>query len=192
MPVEPSEEWIREISEALPPLPRERRHLLAEAIGVEPNETSLIVQRDLDNFALQAISSNANKNRVLVHLENNLADGIGELTPEAFASLTVMEANGELTATQTKTVLSELVEAGGDPQEVAKSHGFESMDNSELEEIVGRIISEHSDDWIAFINGDDTERKKKSGFFVGLIMKETSGQADGKKVNQILSAKANN
>ena len=64
--VEPSEEWIREISGSLPPLPRERRHLLAEAIGVEPTETSLIVQRDLDTFALEAISSNANKNRVLV------------------------------------------------------------------------------------------------------------------------------
>ena len=190
--VEPSEEWIREISGSLPPLPRERRHLLAEAIGVEPTETSLIVQRDLDTFALEAISSNANKNRVLVHLENNLADGVGELTPEAFASLTVMETNGELTSTQTKTVLAELVEAGGDPQEVAKSHGFESMDNSELEEIVDRIISENSDDWLAFINGDETERKKKSGFFVGLIMKETNGQADGKIVNQILNTKSKN
>jgi aspartyl-tRNA(Asn)/glutamyl-tRNA(Gln) amidotransferase subunit B len=190
--VEPSKEWIREISGSLPPLPRERRHLLAEAIGVEPTETSLIVQRDLDTFALEAISSNANKNRVLVHLENNLADGVGELTPEAFASLTVMETNGELTSTQTKTVLAELVEAGGDPQEVAKSHGFESMDNSELEEIVDRIISENSDDWLAFINGDETERKKKSGFFVGLIMKETNGQADGKIVNQILNTKSKN
>ena len=150
------------------------------------------MQRDLDTFALQAISSNADKNRVLVHLENNLADGIGKLTPEAFASLTVMETNGELTATQTKTVLADLVESGGDPQEIAKSHGFESMDNSELEEIVDRIISENSDDWLSYINGDETERKKKSGFFVGLIMKETSGQADGKIVNQILSAKAEN
>jgi aspartyl-tRNA(Asn)/glutamyl-tRNA(Gln) amidotransferase subunit B len=192
VPVEPSEEWVKEIADSLPSLPRDRRHLLAEAIEVEPTETSLIVQRDLDTFALQAISFNADKNRVLVHLENNLADGIGKLTPEAFASLTVMEINGELTATQTKTVLADLVESGGDPQEVAKSHGFESMDNSELEEVVDRIISENSDDWLSFINGDETERKKKSGFFVGLIMKETSGQADGKIVNQILSAKAKN
>ncbi len=192
VPVEPSEEWVKEIANSLPPLPRDRRHLLADSIGVEPTETSLIVQRNLDTFALQAISSNADKNRVLVHLENNLADGIGKLTPEAFASLTVMETNGELTATQTKTVLADLVESGGDPQEIAKSHGFESMDNSELEEIVDRIISENSDDWLSYINGDETERKKKSGFFVGLIMKETSGQADGKIVNQILSAKAEN
>ena len=121
VPVEPSEEWVKEIANSLPPLPRDRRHLLADSIGVEPTETSLIVQRDLDTFALQAISSNADKNRVLVHLENNLADGIGKLTPEAFASLTVMETNGELTATQTKTVLADLVESGGEPQELAKS-----------------------------------------------------------------------
>ena len=192
VPIEPSEEWVKEIADSLPPLPRDRRYLLAETIGVEPTETSLIVQRDLDGFALKAISFKANKKRVLVHLENNLADGTGELTPEAFASLTVMEMNGELTATQTKTVLAELVSAGGDPQEIAESHGFESMDNSELEEIVDRIILENSDDWVVFINGDETERKKKSGFFVGLIMKETRGQADGKMVNQILSDKAKN
>ncbi len=192
VPIEPSEEWVKEIADSLPPLPRDRRYLLAETIGVEPTETSLIVQRDLDGFALNAISFKANKKRVLVHLENNLADGTGELTPEAFASLTVMEMNGELTATQTKTVLAELVRAGGDPQEIAESHGFESMDNSELEEIVDRIILENSDDWVVFINGDETERKKKSGFFVGLIMKETRGQADGKMVNQILSDKAKN
>ena len=153
VPIEPSEEWVKEIADSLPPLPRDRRYLLAET-----TETSLIVQRDLDGFALKAISFKANKKRVLVHLENNLADGTGELTPEAFASLTVMEMNGELTATQTKTVLAELVRAGGDPQEIAESH----------------------------------ERKKKSGFFVGLIMKETRGQADGKMVNQILSDKAKN
>jgi len=88
--------------------------------------------------------------------------------------------------------LADLVELGGEAQGIAKSHGFESMDNSELEEIVERIISENSDDWLSYINGDETERKKKSGFFVGLIMKETSGQADGKIVNQILSAKAEN
>ena len=127
-----------------------------------------------------------------MHLDNNLADGIGKLTPEAFASLTVMETNGELTATQTKTVLADLVESGGDPQEIAKSHGFESMDNSELEEIVDRIIAENPDDWGAFVAGDEIEQKKKSGFFVGLVMKETQGQADGKIVNQILSAKAEN
>ena len=59
VPVEPSEEWVKEIANSLPPLPRDRRHLLADSIGVEPTETSLIVQRNLDTFALQAISSNA-------------------------------------------------------------------------------------------------------------------------------------
>ncbi|MEC7811021.1 MAG: Asp-tRNA(Asn)/Glu-tRNA(Gln) amidotransferase subunit GatB [Actinomycetota bacterium] len=190
VPVDPSSEWVQEISDSLPPLPRDRRHELAKATGVDPTEASLVVQRNLDGFALKTISLQADPSRVLVHIENNLAEGIGELTPEAFASLTMMEINGELTATQAKTVLADLVEAGGNPHEIAANHGFESMDNSELEEIVGQIIAENSDDWDAFINGDETEKKKKSGFFVGLVMKETKGQADGKIVNQILTAKA--
>ena len=66
------------------------------------------------------------------------------------------------------------------------------MDNSEIEEIVDRIIEENLDDWNAYVDGDEVEKKKKSGFFVGLVMKETKGQADGKIVNQILSAKSAN
>ena len=192
VPVEPSTEWINQIADSLPPLPRERRHELAKAVGVDPTETSLVVQRNLDGFAVEAISLKADPSRVLVHLENNLADGIGELTAEPFALLTLMEVNGELTATQAKTVLADLVKSGGNPKEIAANHGFESMDNSEIEEIVDRMIEENLDDWNAYVDGDEVEKKKKSGFFVGLVMKETKGQADGKIVNQILSAKSTN
>ena len=37
---------------------------------------------------------------------------------------------------------------------------------------------------------NDKERKKKSGFFVGKVMKATSGQADGRAVNEILARRA--
>jgi Asp-tRNA(Asn)/Glu-tRNA(Gln) amidotransferase B subunit len=40
------------------------------------------------------------------------------------------------------------------------------------------------------VDGDEKERRKKSGFFVGQIMKSTRGQADGRVVNQILDRRA--
>jgi aspartyl-tRNA(Asn)/glutamyl-tRNA(Gln) amidotransferase subunit B len=59
-----------------------------------------------------------------------------------------------------------------------------------LEAIVDRLISEHPDDWAALTAGDDKERKKKSGFFVGEVMKATRGQADGRAVNELLALRA--
>jgi aspartyl-tRNA(Asn)/glutamyl-tRNA(Gln) amidotransferase subunit B len=103
-----------------------------------------------------------------------------------------METGGDLTATQAKTVLADLVDSGGDPASLAASHGFEAMGTSELEGLVDGLIAEHPDDWEVFVGGDEGERKKKSGFFVGQIMKATRGQADGRVVNEILERRAGN
>ena len=109
MPVEPSEEWIAEIRSALPLLPRERRHRLAAVAGVDTGATALTVERGLDDLAVATIGAGADAGRVLVHLENNLADGVGLLTAGSFAALVAMETGGGLTATQAKTVLAALV-----------------------------------------------------------------------------------
>ena len=190
VPVEPSDEWIAEIRVALPMLPRERRQRLAVAAGVEPQATALTVERGMDDLAVDTIAAGADATRVLVHVENNLADGVGELTAASFASLVAMEAGGDLTATQAKTVLADLVATGGDPAAHAASHGFEAMDTSELEALVDRLIAEHPDDWAGYVGGDDRERRRKSGFFVGQVMRATQGQADGRIVNDLLARRA--
>jgi aspartyl-tRNA(Asn)/glutamyl-tRNA(Gln) amidotransferase subunit B len=190
VPVDPSPEWIAEIAASLPMLPRQRRVRLAEAAQGEVVDAALVVERGLDDLAFETIESGADAARVLVHCVNNLADGAGELSAQSFAALVAMETGGELSATQAKTVLADLVASGGDPAAAAAAHGFEAMDTSELDDIVDGIIAAHPDDWAAYVEGDEGERKKKSGFFVGQIMKATRGQADGKLVNQILAQRA--
>ena len=190
VPLDPSAEWIESVRSALPVLPRERRHRLAEAAGVDTATASLTVERGMDDLAVEAIAAGADPGRVLVHVENNLADGSGLLTALSFASLVAMEVGGDLTATQAKTVLAALVADGGEPAEAATGMGFEAMDDGALEAIVDGLIAEHDEDWAAFTSGDDKERKKKSGFFVGQIMKVTNGQADGRAVNELLARRA--
>ncbi|MEQ8718746.1 MAG: Asp-tRNA(Asn)/Glu-tRNA(Gln) amidotransferase subunit GatB [Acidimicrobiales bacterium] len=182
----PSAEWIEEIRAALPVLPAQRRHALAEAAGIAPTEAALLVEREQDEFALAAIAAGASPDGVVKHLENNLADGVGEMSAETFAALSAMETSGELSATQAKTVLAELVASGGDPKSVAAAHGFEAMDTSELEGILDGIIAENAEEWERFCTGDEGDQKKMQGFFTGQIMRATKGQADGKVVAQLL------
>jgi len=191
VPLDPSAEWIESVRSALPLLPRERRHRLADAAGVDTATASLTVERGMDDLAVEALAAGADPSRVLVHVENNLAGGSGLLTAASFVSLVAMEVGGDRTATQAKTVLAVLVADGGEPAEVAAGMGFEAMDDSALEAIVDGLIAEYDEDWAAFTSGDDKERKKKSGFFVGQIMKATNGQADGRVVNELLSRRAN-
>jgi len=186
VPVEPEAEWLSAVQDAMPVLPAERRHRLAEAAGVEPAAVALLVDRDLDDFLLAAAEAGGPFDRLLVRAEHELAEGAGRCTPEAFAALAQMEAAGELTATQAKQVLAELVAEGGDPKAIAAARGFEAMDTSALEGVVDQLIADNAEAFEKFKAGD----QKVTGFFVGQVMKATQGKADGKAVTAILRQRA--
>ncbi len=189
MPLIPTDAEITAIDDAMPELPGAQRNALAAAAGIEPIEASIIVDRGEASFALEAIEAGADPSRVVVHLNNNLADGRGELTVESFTSLIGMEVGGELSSTQTKEVLAELVTSGGSPADIAAAKGFEAMDTGELDTMVDELITHHPDEWERFCTGDDGQAKKMAGFFTGQIMKATKGQADGKVVAQLLNSR---
>ncbi len=186
LPLNPSTEWVEQIRQALPALPRDRRlRLTAAAPSVDIDHIALAVERSMDELALAAISGGGAAERVMTHIVQNLADGSGQLTSEALAELVGMEQAGELTATQAKKVLAVLVEGGGSPQDAAQTLGFEAMDTGELESLVDSLIAEHAEEWSRFCDGDG----KLTGFFVGQVMKATQGRADGKAVTQLLNSR---
>jgi aspartyl-tRNA(Asn)/glutamyl-tRNA(Gln) amidotransferase subunit B len=194
VPVDLGAERVAEIASALPLLPSARRHRLAEATGEQPTAEAIVVtvERGQDDQALAAIEAGADASRVLVHVVQNLAvEGGGDLAPERLAELVGMETGGDLTATQAKQVLAELV---ADPSAtaagVAKAKGFEAMDTGALEAIVDEVIAGNPAEWESFRTGDDKARKKLSGFFTGQIMKASKGQADGKAVARLLAQKS--
>ena len=186
LPLDPSPQWVEQIRQELPPLPRDRRLRLAEAApSADAAHIALAVERSLDELAVAAIGQGGVPERVMTHIVHNLADGPGELTPQALDSLVGMEDKGQLTATQAKRVLAVLVDRGGSPQEAAQKLGFEAMESVELESLVDGLVADHPDEWSRFCDGD----AKLTGFFVGQAMKATQGRADGKAVTQLLNSR---
>jgi aspartyl-tRNA(Asn)/glutamyl-tRNA(Gln) amidotransferase subunit B len=191
VPLRPAAALISSIDAAMPALPASRRETLAARAGVEPADVAMAVERDLDELALRAIEAGGDAARVLTHVDHNLAvEGAAGLDPAHFADLTRLEVDGALTATQAKQVLAEMVETGRDPRSIAADRGFEAMDSESLEATVDAVINAHPGEWAAFVEGDDKRRGKLSGFFVGKVMKESQGQADGKAVIALLKARA--
>ena len=157
-----------------------------DILGSDANDSVILVEREHDAFAVDAIELGGVKESIAKYLINNLADGMGDLSPKALAELTQMEANGDVTSTQARKILVELVANGGAPGEIAEHLGLETIDADAIEKMVLELIGQHPNEWGRYRDGD----KKVQGFFVGQIMKATSGQADGKIVNQILSQHA--
>jgi aspartyl-tRNA(Asn)/glutamyl-tRNA(Gln) amidotransferase subunit B len=183
LPFNPDPETVAQIDRELPMFPSERRKNLVEISGMTPAEVALVIERDHDRFAAEAIEAGATPPTVIKHLINNLSGGVGKLTASALAQLVEMEEKSQLTSTQVKKVLAEMVEHGGHPEEVSAQSGFVSIDTGEIEKLVDQLIRQHPDEWARFCDGE----KKVQGFFVGQVMKATEGQADGKLINQILN-----
>ena len=186
VPLNPSAEELKLIKDGLPNLPAQRRKNLMDILGTDANDAVILVEREHDAFAVDAIELGGVKESIAKYLINNLADGMGDLSPKALAELTQMEANGDVTSTQARKILVELVANGGAPGEIAEHLGLETIDANAIEKMVLELIEEHPDEWGRYRDGD----KKVQGFFVGQIMKATSGQADGKIINKILSEHA--
>ena len=186
VPLNPSAAELKLIKDGLPNLPAQRRKNLMDILGSDANDAVILVEREHDAFAVDAIELGGVKESIAKYLINNLADGMGDLSPKALAELTQMEANGDVTSTQARKILVELVANGGAPGEIAEHLGLETIDADAIEKMVLELIGEHPNEWGRYRDGD----KKVQGFFVGQIMKATSGQADGKIVNQVLSQHA--
>ena len=191
VPLDPTPAAIAEIDEAMPPLPSARRAALRAATGADVDAARLLVERGQDVLAIAAVAEGADAAKAVTRLVNDLAvDDWSKVDAESFAALVKMESSGELSASQAKQVLGDLVERGGDPVAHAAERGFEAMDTGELETLVDQLIVDNPVEWTRFCGGDEVDRKKMQGFFTGQIMKATRGRADGRAVAQLLAQKS--
>lgn len=185
VPIAPDDQAVADIDAALPRLPAARRSDLATSAGVvvADDRVAILVERGLDDLVTGAIAAGADPERTLTRAVNDLAmEGAADIAVDHLATLITMEAAGELSASQAKQVLADMAATDRPPAEIAAAHGFEAVDTSELEALVDGLIAANPDEWQRFCDGDG----KMQGFFVGQVMRETKGQADGKVVNELL------
>jgi len=185
VPVDPSEEWKTSVRAALPRLPADRRRDLAALAGVAPADVAVLVELDLDSLVTRAIEAGAEPRVAINRAANEVAaaiDSAASLDPAAFATLSRMESDGRLTATQAKQVLAELLAEGGDPEAIAERRGFKPVDTGVIESAVDQVIAADAGAWTRYVQGED----KLVGMFVGQVMKATGGKADGKAVTALL------
>jgi aspartyl-tRNA(Asn)/glutamyl-tRNA(Gln) amidotransferase subunit B len=181
----PDQAWKDRVLAGLPKLPARRRQDL-EALMTNPTDAqrdgvTTVVDLSLDIYVEGVAQTHGDVALAVARAANELAAAIeklANLSVENFVATVAMEQSGQLSATQAKTVLSELLDQGGDPVSVAKAKGFEQLSTDSLSATVGELIVANPDEWQRFKDGDD----KLAQFFIGLVMKATKGQANGKAV----------
>ena len=107
-----------------------------------------------------------------------------KLTPEALAGMIKLIEKGTISTKIAKTVFKELLENGGDPEQIVKDKGLVQIsDEGALRKIIVEVMDKNPKTVEDYKSG----KKKAAGFIVGQVMKATKGQANPQLVNKIIA-----
>ncbi len=191
VPVAPDPSWQSEVAGSLGPMPAERRGRLAALLGPgtptgsDADQIATVVEHGLDSLVVSAAEAGVAPDLALRRTANEAAahsERARELSSNAYVALLRLEQGGQLSATQSKEVLAEMLELGGEPSDIARRKGFEALGADSLSSVVAEVVAAHPDEFDRYKGGDD----KLTGFFVGEVMKATKGKANGKQVTEEL------
>jgi len=190
VPLVPDPAWIEAVRAALPVLPAARRQALAELCGVDKDGESaiVVVERGQDDYVREVISAGGDARRAVIYVQQAFAEqgASPKVSAKDLAALTVLERDAKVTSTQAKTLLTDLIEAGGgDVLAMAAKRGFEALDTSAVEAMVDAAIAAEPGAWQKYCSGEE----KALGALVGAVMKSSKGKADGKVITALLQAK---
>ena len=190
VPLVPDPAWIEAVRAALPVLPAARRQALAELCGVDKDGESaiVVVERGQDDYVREIISAGGDARRAVIYVQQAFAEqgASPKVSAKDLAALTVLERDAKVTSTQAKTLLTDLIEAGGgDVLAMAAKRGFEALDTSAVEAMVDAAIAAEPGAWQKYCSGEE----KALGALVGAVMKSSKGKADGKVITALLQAK---
>ena len=192
VPVAPSREWVEEIRQGLPEMPAAKRRRLKAEWGLSDTEMRDVVNAGalelIEATAAAGITGQAARkwwmgelSRTAKEQETALEDMA--VTPAQIAELQGLVDSGRLTDKLARQVLEGVLAGEGDPEAVAAARGLEVVsDDSALLAAVDEALAANPDVADKIRGG----KVQAAGAIVGAVMKATRGQADAKRVRELV------
>lgn len=192
-PIEISQEWIEEIKEELPELPDAKKERFMKEYSLSEYDAGVLTaSKELASFYEDTVKyiddPKLVSNWIMVDVLRRLKDEEVEiqdtkLTPEKLAKLISLVKTGQINNNTGKKVLREVFETGKDPEEIVKEKGLiQISDESQILEIVQKVLSENQQSIMDYKNGKD----RALGYLVGQVMKASKGKANPQLVNKMI------
>lgn len=193
------DEWKERIRAEIPELPDARKKRYVEEFGLpEYDAAVLTVTKELADFFEATVAAGADPKQASNWLMGEVSGYLNaeqkelhevDLTPEGLAGMIKLIENGTISSKIAKTVFKELIENGGDAEQIVKDKGLVQIsDEGALLKIVSEVMDNNPQSIDDFKNG----KKKAVGFLVGQIMKATKGQANPQIVNKLIAEEMKN
>jgi aspartyl-tRNA(Asn)/glutamyl-tRNA(Gln) amidotransferase subunit B len=187
-------DWIERMRESVPELPAAKRARFAMEYGLGSYDIDVLTSTPTlaDYFEQVARGSGDSKNAAnwvmgdLLAAVNARGCSLAEfpVRPADLSQLLGMIRDGLVSRGAAKTIFNRMVETGKQPAQIAQEEKLTQVnDDGALAAWIQEVLTEHPAEASRFRGGE----RKLQGVLVGFVMKKSSGSADPKRVNQLLS-----
>ncbi|MEO1144660.1 MAG: Asp-tRNA(Asn)/Glu-tRNA(Gln) amidotransferase subunit GatB [Cyanobacteria bacterium J06638_22] len=197
-PIQVSEAQRDEWRSQLPELPAQRRKRYETDFGLSPYDARVLTDdRAIAEYFDATVAANASAKPAANWIMGDISGYLNTeklsisdipLKPEELAELVGLIDDKTISNKIAKDILPDLLTKGGSPKALVESKGLVQVsDPKVIEEVIDQVLTDHPDELEKYRGG----KTKLLGFFVGQVMKRTSGRADPKLTNQLLNKKLN-
>lgn len=191
-----TEEELDEIRASLPEMPEQRVKRYVEEYGIKKIDADLIVgDKKICDFFDEALAEYDNPKAIANYINGELMRRINlgeadmtslKFSGKEFAQLVELLQTDKLSQANTKAVLSEMLQNGGSPKDIADAQDlWIKEDNDLLAKVVDEIIANNPRPVEQYKNGD----QKVFGFFMGQANKALKGAASPKAIQDYIRKK---
>lgn len=195
-PVRLTDNYVAELKQLLPELPRARRRRLVEQYGLPEYDARVIVaDKSLADFFEEAAAESSNakavSNWVMTEMNRMLSETGAQVaqlpfTPSDLAELVRLVDDGVVSSTGAKKVFEALFTRGGSPSELVDKLGAGQVSDAEkIEEFVDQAIEQNPKSAQDYRAG----KKKAAKFLVGQVMRLSRGKANPQLANDLIARK---
>lgn len=186
-------EVIEKQRSLLPELPRAKRDRYRQVFGLDADQARIISENFDFSIFFETImgftnahntASNFFTTDVIGYLnQTNTSFAELKLKPQQLANLATLVNENAISSKMAKDVLKLMLETGKDPEVIIDEQGFKQISDQGTLEAACKAAIVALPNAVADIKKGNT---KAIGALVGFVMKETKGQANPGKVNQII------
>ncbi|MCP2259941.1 aspartyl/glutamyl-tRNA(Asn/Gln) amidotransferase subunit B [Streptoalloteichus tenebrarius] len=192
VPIAPAREWVEQLRTTLPELPWERRRRAQEEWGLSDAELRDLVNAGALELVAETVEAGAAPGEARSWWVSYLAQqanvrgvelGDLEITPAQVARVIALVAEGTLTNKLARQVVDGVLDGEGEPDEVVEKRGLKVVsDDSALLAAIDEALAANADVAEKIRSG----KVAAAGAIVGAVMKATKGQADAKRVRELV------
>ncbi|HEX2131764.1 MAG TPA: Asp-tRNA(Asn)/Glu-tRNA(Gln) amidotransferase subunit GatB [Actinophytocola sp.] len=192
VPIAPSAEWVEKLRATLPEMPWQRRKRIQADWQLSDLELRDLVNAGAVDLVAATADAGATPGEARAWWVNYLSQEantrgveLGELpiTPAQVARVAALVAEGRLTNKLAREVVDGVLAGEGEPDAVVAARGLEVVsDDSALYAAVDEALAAQPDVADKIRGG----KVQAAGAIVGAVMKATKGQADAKRVRELI------